>query len=49
MAWKSEKVRINILKDQNKELKEFIQQVAMWDKDYSSTWLRIRAKNILKL
>lgn len=49
MAWKSEKQVLNELKEENKELKEFVQQVANWNKDYSSTFLRIRAKELLKL
>jgi hypothetical protein len=30
------------------ELKQFIQEVADWEEDYSSTFLRIKAKELLK-
>lgn len=33
---------------QKAELKEFIKEVADWDKDYSSTMLRLKAKQLLK-
>lgn len=36
------------LKAENERLKELIQEVADWDKDYSSTLLRIKAKELLK-
>lgn len=48
MVWKSQKQIDNEQKQRIKELEMFVEQVAKWDKDYSSTFLKMRAKEILK-
>jgi len=45
---KIKKLDIPVTNNQHEQLKAFIKQVAEWDEDFSSSWIKFRAKDLLK-